>query len=85
MTLQAITKKLIHIIKKDVEIRIEENIESETVLLEVGVDSIAMMTIWVYAEEQFGFTAGEEALMGDDKFITVRDIACYIQSQLKAE
>lgn len=54
-----------------------EALEKDTQLLAIGIDSIALMSLLVYIEEEFDFESGEDALLGD-KFHTIGDVATYI-------
>ena len=81
MNFEIIMNKLNTIIKNELELGMHEALEKDTQLLAIGIDSIALMSLLVYIEEEFDFESGEDALLGD-KFHTIGDVATYILSKI---
>ena len=81
MKKEEIMDTLIKILKDDIELEIPACVMDETTLDELGLDSISMMSLWVYAEEHFSYETDEDALVGD-QFITIGDIAEYIEKKI---
>ena len=83
MTVQEIDKELLNIIKEELKIEIQDGLSNQAKLLEMGIDSISMMALWVYAEERFSYETDEDALVGE-QFKYLNDIAEYIYSKIRS-
>jgi len=83
MEKQEIIKQLKDIINNELELGIGADMNETTGLLEIGIDSIALMSLFVYTEERFNFVVGEDALLGKNLH-SLGDIAEYISSRVKA-
>lgn len=57
------------------------NITRDTRLIEAGVDSVALMMLFVLLEEQYGFETDEDALVGED-LTTVGNLADYVYKRV---
>ena len=82
MNFQEVFDQLVGIIQEDLQISIQSDIKEDTSLKELGIDSIAMMALWVYAEEKFQYETDEDALVGD-QFNSIGDIANYIHQKIQ--
>jgi acyl carrier protein len=56
-------------------------ITKDTKFIEAGVDSVALMMLFVLLEEQYGFETDEDALVGED-LTTVGNLAEYVYKRL---
>ena len=77
MTMQEILAGITGIMSEKLNLDPGIAITEESRLLELGIDSIALMTLWVYLEEKFNFTAEEDVLF-TAVFETIGDIAKYV-------
>jgi len=82
MNINEITTGLINILKNELQLPVPEDADGQTWLVDIGVDSMAMMSLWVYAEEKFFYETDEDALVGD-QFKSIGDIAEYILKKLR--
>lgn len=57
-------------------------ITRDTKLIEIGVDSIALMTLLVFVEEEYDFTPDEDILL-DANFQTVGEIVDYVSLKIE--
>jgi acyl carrier protein len=80
MTTEEIVREIKGIMAEKLNMEPGVAITAETRLLELGIDSIALMTLWVYLEEKFNFTAEEDVLF-TAVFDTIGDIAEYVSSK----
>lgn len=78
---EKILERLIEIVKEELDLGSDSDISGETSLFDIGVDSIALMSIIVYTEEEFNYEAEETALIGN-QFKCLMDIADYISSKV---
>ena len=60
-----ISEGLINFINTELELGNDMEINENTQFVEIGVDSIAIMTIIVYLEETYGIEVSEEVLIED--------------------
>lgn len=74
MEKKMIEDTIVRLIKEELEI---DDIELTSKLTNIGVDSIAMMTLLVFIEERFGFTVDEDILISN-RFVSVNDIVGYV-------
>jgi acyl carrier protein len=81
MSVNEIIIELADIIEKELNIAVPEDVNRQTLLSELGIDSIAMMALWVYAEEKFSYETDEDALVGD-QVNSIGDIAEYIHKKI---
>lgn len=77
MIIQEIIAEIAGILTEKLNLEPGVAITEESRLLELGVDSIALMTLWVYLEEKFSFTAEEDVLF-TAVFETIGDVARYV-------
>lgn len=77
-----ISEGLINFINEELELGNDMEIKEDTEFVEIGVDSIAIMTILVYLEETYDIEVSEEVLI-EDKFKCIGDVAKYISSRLE--
>jgi acyl carrier protein len=63
MTREVIIGKLTDIIREELRLGEGMNITGTTTLSDIGVDSIALMQLLVYIEEQFDFEFGENVIL----------------------
>ncbi|MCL6588816.1 MAG: hypothetical protein K6U80_02580 [Firmicutes bacterium] len=82
MTSQEIVKEISEIMREKLNMDPQGAITEESRLLDLGIDSIALMTLWVYLEEKFGFTAEEDVLF-TAVFDTIGDIAKYVLTKVE--
>ncbi|HEX3043741.1 MAG TPA: phosphopantetheine-binding protein [Bacillota bacterium] len=80
MTIQEIVTEISGIMAEKLNMDPGVVVTAETRLLDLGIDSIALMTLWVYLEEKFNFTAEEDVLF-TAVFETIGDIANYVSSK----
>ena len=73
MTSQEIVKEISEIMREKLNMDPQGAITGESRLLDLGIDSIALMTLWVYLEEVL-FTA---------VFDTIGDIAKYVLTKVE--
>jgi acyl carrier protein len=73
---QLVLDKIISIVRDELELK-GSDIDENSTLFELGIDSILLMSIIVYTEEEFQYEAEEDALIGDS-FKRVGDIVDYI-------
>lgn len=68
------------------ELEIEKNIEitCEKSFKEVGLDSISIMMLFVYLEEQYGYET-EEHVFVESKINSFEDLVNYIASKIAIE
>jgi acyl carrier protein len=83
MTIQTIVAEIANILSEKMDIGIGIAITGNTSLIELGLDSIALMTLWVYVEEHFSFVADEDVLF-TAVFETIGDIANYVSTKVAA-
>lgn len=82
MEKRIIEETILYLIKEELEIGFSQEVELESKLTSIGVDSIAMMTLLVFIEERFNFTVDEDALISN-RFKTVNDIVNYVDEKIK--
>ena len=82
MTIEKIVEDMAGIMVEKLDIGKDMTITSESNIIELGMDSVALMTLWVYMEEHFGFTADEDVLF-NTVFETIGDIAKYVLSKVE--
>jgi acyl carrier protein len=80
--MEEIIKGLRDFLNTELNIGNDIEIKGETELIEIGVDSIALMTLLVFIEEEYGLEVSEDILI-EDNFKCVSDIAAYIHSRIK--
>lgn len=81
MDVREIICGLARILREELALPVSDDVSEDAALEDIGVDSIIMMSLWVYAEEKFMFETDEDALVGDG-LITIGDVAKYIQSKI---
>lgn len=81
MDVREIICGLARILREELALPVSDDVSENAALEDIGVDSIIMMSLWVYAEEKFMFETDEDALVGDG-LITIGDVAKYIQSKI---
>lgn len=81
MTVDSISRNIAKIVINELLISSELQIDKDTKLIEIGVDSVALMMLLVFIEEQYGIEIGEDALIGEG-FDSLGDIAEYVYSKL---
>lgn len=81
MTMETIVAQVAGILAEKMDIGQGMTVTGETSLLELGLDSIALMTLWVYVEEHFNFVAEEDVLF-TTVFENIGDIAKYISTKV---
>ena len=64
MSTQKIVEVIANIIVEKLNLSRDIPITAETGIIELGLDSIAMMTLWVYLEDHYGFEADEDVIVG---------------------
>lgn len=84
MNKNEIMVELTGILQEDLALELPADFSENTLLTELGVDSITMMSLWVYAEEKFLYETDEDALVGD-QFETIGDIAEYILNKISTK
>ena len=83
MTIESITKSIVSIISDELQIGEGIEIKKDSKLIEIGVDSIALMMLLVFIEEQYNFETDEDVLIGEG-FDSIGDIAEYVYSKINA-
>jgi acyl carrier protein len=81
MEKRTIESTILSLINEELDIDYNLNVELVSKLESAGIDSIAMMTLWVLLEETFHFTVDEDVLIST-RFITVNDIAEYVDEKI---
>ena len=81
MTIENIIKEISNFINTEINKGNPIEITNETNLIEVGIDSIALMMLIVFLEEKYDFEAGEDALTSK-KFNKIEDVVKYIYMKL---
>ena len=77
MTIEMIENRIIKIIQREIDVNKDVCLTKETVFLEAGIDSILMMMILVYIEEDLKITFDDDVLIVN-KFNCIEDFAKYI-------
>lgn len=80
MEKRIIENTILCLIKDELDISTDQ-IGLTSKLSSIGIDSIAMMTLLVFIEEKFNFTADEDILISN-RLITVSDIADYVGEKI---
>lgn len=83
MSNETIVEQVAVILAEKMDLGLGMTVTGETTLLELGLDSIALMTLWVYVEEHFNFVAEEDVLF-TTVFENIGDIARYISTKVAA-
>lgn len=78
---KTIESKILSIINEELDIDSNLNVKLESKLESIGIDSIAMMTLWVFIEEKFHFNVDEDILIST-RFIIVNDIVDYVDEKI---
>ena len=78
---KTIESTILNIISEELDIDSDLNVELVSKLESVGIDSIAMMTLWVFIEEKFHFNVDEDVLIST-RFIDVNDIVNYVDEKI---
>ncbi len=81
MTTNEITKQVISFLKEELHLGKEMEIDENTGLMEIGLDSISLAVLIVLVEEHYGFQAGEDELT-QERFGKLGDIEEYICSKI---
>lgn len=63
MEKKTIENTILSIINEELDIDSDLNVELVSRLESVGIDSIAMMALWVFIEEKFHFNVDEDVLI----------------------
>ncbi len=71
--------KIFEEIKKLIKDRFNKNVELDTVLSELGIDSLSLLDLVVDAESQYGIQISDEELI---KIKTVQDIVNAIKTKV---
>lgn len=81
MTTNEITKQVISFLKEELHLGKGMEIDENTGLMEIGLDSISLAVLIVLVEEHYGFQAGEDELT-QERFGKLGDIEEYIYSKI---
>ncbi|GKX31026.1 hypothetical protein SH1V18_35060 [Vallitalea longa] len=84
MTSEAVREKIIDIIVRDLEIPFRDEIKEDTLMIDIGMDSISIMTLLVYIEESFGLDIGDDFII-DSKTQKFGDILRYILCKVEID